>query len=383
MLQVAIIGGGLVGANLAYRLLRHGARVTVFDAAGEGQATAAGAGILPPLDHFIGIEAVLPLLREARRYYPELIGALAEDGEADTGYEVVGALQVAINEAECERLGELMREAAHRREAGYPHIGELTELDSDGARRLFPLLGHSVLRALHAADAARVDARRLLAALRRAITKRGGRWERGHAEPLLSVGRVVGVRSGDANFGADAVVIAAGAWSSTLADQLGLRVRVRPQRGQLIHLDLPGTRTERWPTVLGFSTHYLLCFAPHRVVVGATREDTAGYEACITAGGVHSVLDGALRLAPGLARAVLHEVRVGFRPVSADGKPVLGASPLHPNLYFATGHGGYGLEVGPYSGALVADLIVGTPLGVDLGPFAVGRFEETPVPRSG
>jgi D-amino-acid dehydrogenase len=382
MLQVAIIGGGLVGSNVAYRLLRRGAQVTVFDAAAVGQATAAAAGILPPLDHFIGIEAVLPLLREARRYYPELIAALAEDGEADSGYEIVGALQVATNESECERLSELTREAALRRDAGYPHIGALTELDGDEARSHFPLLGPGVLRALHAADAARVDARRLLAALHRAIAKRGGRWERGYAEPILSGGRVAGVRLGHKTFAADVVVIAAGAWSSTVADQLGLRVSVRPQRGQLVHLDLPGTDTARWPTVLGFSIHYLLCFGPHRVVAGATREDAAGYEAHVTAGGVHGVLEGALRLAPGLARAVLHEVRVGFRPVSADGKPVLGASPRYPNLYVATGHGGYGLEVGPYSGALVADLIVGAPLGVDSSPFAVGRFEEAPAPRS-
>jgi len=191
------------------------------------------------------------------------------------------------------------------------------------------------------------------------------------------------VRSGEFNFGADAVVIAAGAWSASIAGRLGLDVQVRPQRGQLVHLDLADTLTGHWPTVLGFSTSYLLCFAPHRVVAGATREDAPGYEAIVTAGGVHGVLAAALRLAPGLARATLREVRVGFRPVSADGKPVLGVSPSHSNLYFATGHGGYGLEVGPYSGALIADAIVGAPLAVDLSPFAVGRFAATAAPRSG
>ena len=105
MVDVAVIGGGLVGASLAYALVRQGARVTVIDRQDVGQATAAGAGILPPLDHFSGVPALLPLLRAARRHYPELMAHLAEDGETDTGYAVVGALQVATSESEVERLG--------------------------------------------------------------------------------------------------------------------------------------------------------------------------------------------------------------------------------------------------------------------------------------
>jgi D-amino-acid dehydrogenase len=54
--------------------------------------------------------------------------------------------------------------------------------------------------------------------------------------------------------------------------------------------------------------------------------------------------------------------------------PLLGASPALPNLYLATGHGGYGLEVGPYSGALVADVMLRRSLAMDIGPFAPDRF---------
>jgi D-amino-acid dehydrogenase len=126
--------------------------------------------------------------------------------------------------------------------------------------------------------------------------------------------------------------------------------------------------------VTGFASSYLLSFPNSRVVAGATREDAAGYDGRVTAAGVHAVLDSALRLAPGLAQASLSELRVGFRPLSADGKPVLGACSAFPNLYFATGHGGYGLEVGPYSGALVAGLVLGHAPAVDLTPFSVERF---------
>jgi len=374
MLDVAVIGGGIVGASVAYWLVRHGARVSVIDRQDVGQATAAGAGILPPLDHFIGNPAMLPLLREARRFYPQLLAALAEDGETETGYAVVGALHVATSDADAERLVELRRECEAQRAAGMLHIGELTELEGAAARRYFPLLGGGVVRALHASGAARIDGRRLLSALRRALERRGARWTEASAEPELEAGRVVGIRTPAGVWPAGAVVIAGGAWSSSSAERAGLYVPVRPQRGQLVHLELVGSDTTEWPIVLGFGTHYLLSFAPSRIVAGATREPASGYAAVNTAGGVHGVLEQALQLAPGLARARLLEARVGLRPMSADGLPILGASPLLPNLYVATGHGGYGLEVGPYSGALVADLLLRRPTPLDVGPFAPARF---------
>jgi D-amino-acid dehydrogenase len=374
MLDVAVIGGGIVGASVAYRLVRNGARVSVIDRQDVGQATAAGAGILPPLDHFIGLEAMLPLLREARRFYPELLAALAEDGESETGYAVVGALQVATSEADAARLVELRRECEAQRAAGMLHIGELSELEGAAARRYFPLLGGGVVRALHASGAARIDGRRLLSALRRALERRGARWTVASAEPEIEGGRLVGVRTPAGVWPADAVVIAGGAWSSSSAERAGLSVPVRPQRGQLVHLELAGSDTSSWPIVLGFGTNYLLSFAPSRIVAGATREDGSGYAAMNTAGGLHGVLEQALQLAPGLARARLLEARVGLRPVCVDGMPILGASPALPNLYLATGHGGYGLEVGPYSGALVADLLLGRETQLDIGPFAPDRF---------
>ncbi|HEU4581594.1 MAG TPA: FAD-dependent oxidoreductase [Polyangiaceae bacterium] len=374
MVDVAVIGGGIVGASVAYRLARQGARVSVIDRQDVGQATAAGAGILPPLDHFSGVRAMLPLVREARRHYPELIAALAEDGEAETGYAVVGSLQVAASESEAQRLDELRRECEQRRAEGFLHIGELSLLDGAQARRHFPLLSGQVLRALHATGAARIDGRRLLSALRRALERHGARWTEASAEPALEAGRVVGVRTPAGVWPADTVVVAGGVWSGAAGAQLGLQLPLRPQRGQLVHLELTGEDTSAWPIVLGFGTHYLLSFAPNRIVAGATREDSAGYSAVETAGGVHAVLGQAFQLAPGLSRARLLEARVGLRPVSADGLPILGRSPRHPNLYVATGHAGYGLEVGPYSGALVADAICGRPSPVDLGPFAPERF---------
>jgi D-amino-acid dehydrogenase len=183
---------------------------------------------------------------------------------------------------------------------------------------------------------------------------------------------------------AGAAILAGGAWSGALAETLGVGVGVRlpvfPQRGQILHLQLPGRETAHWPIVVGFHSHYILTFPRDRVVAGATRESNSGFDARMTAGGVREALDEALRVAPGLADATLQEVRVGLRPASPDGLPLLGRIPGCERLYVATGHGASGLQLGPYSGALVADLALGQSsapdLGadVDLAPFAPERF---------
>jgi glycine/D-amino acid oxidase-like deaminating enzyme len=375
MTKVAIIGGGLVGTSVAHRLGELGVPVTLFDRGDDGQATAAGAGILPPLDHFIGIEAVLPLLSAARAHYPELVAALAQHDPSGVGYEVIGALQVALDERERAELPALAAACERRRDAGFGHVGAVTQLTAGQARSLFPLLGPGVLGAVHCSGAARIDGRRLLAALRARVVALGGEIRRASAVPWLEAGRVVGVRASEGVLAADAVVIAGGAWSSALLSPLGLQPSIVPQRGQLIHLELPGLSTSAWPIVLGFSHQYLLGFPGSRLVVGATREDGVGFDARTTVGGVQAVLEQAFRLAPALRDASLLEARVGFRPISGDRRPLIGALPRHANVFVAAGHAGYGLEVGPYTGALVAELIAGRAPALDLTPFAPGRFD--------
>ena len=111
------------------------------------------------------------------------------------------------------------------------------------------------------------------------------------------------------------------------------------------------------------------------MAVGATVED-AGFDVRPTAGGLHEVLREALRVAPGLAPATFGEVRVGLRPGCVDGLPVLGARSGWDNAWVATGHGADGLLLGPVSGRLVADLVLGHQPAVDfdLTAFSPARF---------
>jgi D-amino-acid dehydrogenase len=85
-------------------------------------------------------------------------------------------------------------------------------------------------------------------------------------------------------------VVAAGAWSKDLGRPLGIAIPVEPQRGQIIHLGLPGVDTSSWPIVLAFRGHYMVPWEDGRVAVGATRETGSGFRAHTTAAGIVEVL---------------------------------------------------------------------------------------------
>jgi D-amino-acid dehydrogenase len=93
---------------------------------------------------------------------------------------------------------------------------------------------------------------------------------------------------------------------------------------------------------------------------------------------VREVLSEALRVAPGLARAEIREIRVGLRPFTSDTLPVLGPVPGIAGIFLITGHGPSGLTLGPYSARLVAGQMLGTAPETDLGAFSVARFAAAP-----
>jgi D-amino-acid dehydrogenase len=372
--DITVIGGGIVGSSVAYSAAHAGLTVTLIDRADEGHATAAGAGIIA-----FGVgarqeSAHTALMAAAARYYPRLIARLAEDGEEETGYAVVGAILAATSEDEAEELMAIERFAEASRAAGVPGIGEVSLIDGRQAQALFPALA-DLPAALHVAGTARVDGRLMRAALQRAARRHGAVILRGDAAIVPDGSGCADVLVDGAPLPADAVVIAAGAWSASLARALGVDLPVYPQRGQIAHLEMPDIDTSRWPVVLPFQGHYLLTFPPSRVVAGATRESDAGFDYRQTAGGVHEVLAQALRVAPGLRSATLREVRIGFRPATIDGLPIVGRLPGQKNIYIATGHGPSGLTLGPHAGSLIVDLIQTKPTGFDLAPYSLERFQ--------
>jgi D-amino-acid dehydrogenase len=223
--------------------------------------------------------------------------------------------------------------------------------------------------------AARVDGRKMCAALRRAAASHGVEMRTGSVDEVRAGTPAVLVVDGE-EVSADAVVIAGGAWTRRFGQQLGVQLPVGPVRGQIAHLGVVDHETGSWPIVQQVYGHYMVPWADHRVAVGATVED-AGFAPDVTAGGVNEIMREALRVMPGLAGATVGEVRVGLRPTSLDDSPLLGPLPGVENVFVATGHGANGLLLGPVSGAVVAAQVLGgTPtLDLDLTPFSPARFQ--------
>ena len=130
---------------------------------------------------------------------------------------------------------------------------------------------------------------------------------------------------------------------------------MKPVRGQLLHLAWPTAQPLRH--VLWGTDCYIVPWLNGRVLVGATVED-AGFDERATAAGVRDLLEAGCALVPHLWQASFEEVRVGLRPGSPDGLPILGNSQIIPGLIYATGHYRNGVLLAPLTAALVKALVM-------------------------
>ncbi len=365
-----MIGGGIVGASAAYHLAKRGVSTTLVDASRAGQATAAGAGAVFPWPLPWDPPPMRDFALQAAAHYPGLMRELAEDGQV-TGYRVVGGVSAGTDPEQLDRELALLRELRGR--PGYEGLGEVRRLPAGGPAELFPALTEEY-QGVFVEGTARVDGRRARDALFNAAEERGLRYVKAGAELVAAGGRVTGVLAGGEELPADAVVVAAGAWSAALLRPFRVDLPVYPMRGQIVHAALPGARTRDWPVVrLPEKDGYLLALPPDRVVLSGTREPWAGFDHRVTVGGVLEVLSGAVGPAPALVEATVAETRVGFRPASRDDLQLLGPVRALSGVVVATGLGASGLTHGPYQGAVAARLALGEDPGSDLSAFRPDR----------
>jgi D-amino-acid dehydrogenase len=351
-MRIAVIGAGVLGASVAYHLARAGAQVVIFDAALDGIATAAGAGIICPWVSETGDEAFTTLYVGGARYYQDLVARLGNPSAL--GYRRSGALCVSDRSADLDAIESEARQWTR----SAPEIGAIRRLTPADTQALFPPLAPN-LAAVFIEGGARVDGRHLVAGILKAACHHGARLVTGEATPEFSAGRVSGVRAGHEVIPADIVVAANGAWANTILGEARVALPVSPQRGQILHLSLNGQDTSGWPVILPPGPHYMLAFDDSRVVAGATREHDAGFDYRVTASGLAELLREALKIAPGLGDATIIETRVGFRPAPAQLRPYLGRISTVDGLFVANGLGAAGLTMGPYVGKLVAELVLG------------------------
>lgn len=372
--DVVIVGGGIIGRSIAWRLVQQGATVTVVDAGFDGRASWAAAGMLTPVtEAYWGEEALLALTVASMRRWSDFATDLAGATGDDLGFDPSGVLAVAFDVDDVAVIDDL--HTLHL-DHGLPS----ERLRSSECRTREPLLAPQVRGGLFAPEDGAVDPRRVLAALAQVGHEAGvgevtGQVDRFH---VGVDGRVTGVElaTGD-QLTAGTTVLAGGAWSSLVDPVPGaVSVPVRPVYGEVLRLRerTPDHAPRRTIRALVHGQHvYLVTRRSGEIVVGATSLER-GFETRVTAGGTYELLRDAQAIVPALAEAELVEVIAGLRPGTPDNAPIIGPSGVD-GLVLATGHYRNGILLTPITADTVAALVTGQdppPEAAAANPF---RFE--------
>jgi glycine oxidase len=366
--DVAIAGGGLIGAAIAWELVQAGLSVGVFDAAEPGrEASWASAGILSPAPENPNAIPAVPLGKASLALYPDFVAAIEEITGQSVGYRPKGTVEALFSSDALRDLSTLI--ALHH------GLGLKAEpLHPQDARELEPALSPDLEAAALRPDEASVDNRLLTQAVLAAAKKAGTQIFPGNGVQsiLKAKDRCIGLQLKAETVSANWTVIAAGSFSSQIqgAEKYA---PVRPAKGQILALR-PEANAQKIERVLWSDKIYLVPRDNGRIVVGATVE-YVGYDKALTAGGLKKNLAGAIELVPSLGAARVDEIWAGLRPDSPDHLPIIGPTGLD-GLLVATGHFRSGVLLTPTTAKLIREWITLQRVSLDWDRFSPMRFSQ-------
>ncbi len=371
-----IIGGGVIGLAVARALAQAGLRVAVLERGTcGGEASWAGAGIIH-CGNWHRRDPLIAVQRDSVDAYAAFADELLAETGIDPEYERCGSFELLFDDQQVRMARSQVKVGALQAER-YGRL-PLELLAPEDARERVELAPPGLLGVLYCPLTAQVRNPRLLRALRSSCERRGVQLvERCPATGLVSRGdRVVGVQTPDGPWTGEHVVVAAGAWSASIAPELGLLLPVRPVRGQIVLLK---QAQRAFDLIIEHRGHYLVPRRDGHVLVGATQEPEAGFEKRNTAEGVDGLLATAQSWLPSLRRAEVTAAWAGLRPGTPDGRPYLGPVPGRRNLWAATGHFRTGLTLAPVTAAIITDRILYGRCRYDLTRCAPGRHRGRPL----
>lgn len=359
--DVAVIGGGIVGCSVALGLVRRGARVAVLDEGDRAfRASRGNFGMVWVQGKGLDFPGYAQLTRWASDAWREFADELHAETGVDACFSRPGGFGFCLTEQEFEAK----RDAMFRLSRQTDGLFRFEMLDRAAVARSLPWVG-DIAGAVFCPHDGGANPLNLLRALQEVLEKRGAN--------LLAGERVVSVRAdgggyavalGAGTIRAARVLLAAGLGNRELAPQLGLSAPVRPVRGQILVSD-------RQPPFMPYVSNILRQMPEGTCLIGDTMEEV-GFDEGVLAGSVAALARRAIRVFPPLARANLVRSWGALRIMLPDGLPVYARSETHPGVWLATVHSG--VTLAPIHADLLPQAILEEEMPPMLTPFSPTRF---------
>ncbi len=364
--DVAIIGGGIVGAATAYYLGEAGVSTVVIerDAVGShasghaygGLSALAGPGVHGPTQN---------LSRLSVRLYREMAATLPDETGVNMEYRDRPSLILCFTDQEAAAARDGL--PAMQREAGYT----VSWLEGNDLSAVEPRISPEARGAVYIEGTSDLEPQRLTTALAKGAEIRGARFEHGEVTGVTRDGaKVTGVTLGDRHVACDKVVIAMGPWSGAASEWLGFPIAVRPLKGQILRLRASGPP---YRCSMGWAGNYAVT-KPDGLVWAGTTEEEQGFDETTTPEARDLIMSALVKMAPALSDAQVVRQTACPRPLSADYMPLLGPAPGWEGVYVATGGGRSGIILGAAMGRITADLVARGVSDMPIRDFDPGRF---------
>lgn len=337
-MDALVIGAGIIGSSIAWRLAQDGLRVTLADSGKAAlEASWAGAGMLAPGGEVAERTAWSDFAVDSLHLYPDFVAELRRETGCPIDYQRHGAIEMAATEAEWPAL----RERAEKQKAL-----RIPSVPADRPHALF-----------YPEDAA-VDPRHVTAALLQACRARGvDVREHTPVTALRLAGGSVSAETPAGRLDAGVAVLAAGAWSGSIPLEEGGVPRNLPGsfpvRGHLVGYRLPPGSC---PAILRQGHTYILQRASGFTICGSSME-TVGFDRRIDPEIVAAIIRRAESILPILRQAGPPEAWIGFRPRADAHRPHIGRFG-DTGLWLAYGHFRNGILLAPATAQRVAGQIM-------------------------
>ncbi|HKP94583.1 MAG TPA: FAD-dependent oxidoreductase [Fibrobacteria bacterium] len=360
MFDLAIAGGGVMGLACALEEARRGRKVGLFDPAGtEAQASHAAAGILVTRDAHVFSSPFREFYVRSIRQYPQWLAGLAADSGREVPLRRVGDWLVFDLDdlAARDRLETKTRQLERERSLDFTVTDRLPDFLRDACP-----LGN--VKALHFPGEAYVQNRDLLAALRAACEKAGVAFRTGGTvRPWEAAQGLTALTFAEDRWEARQVLLAAGAWSARLLQEMDIVAPMVPVKGQMLRIP----RFHASESMVHFNDNMYLVPRGDSLVVGATTEPGTWNEGFDGVGEAY-VETQFRRLLPGISRRPL-ESWSGLRPRTRDRLPWMGWLDQDKGWALCTGHYKCGISMAPLAAQCLSKLLHGEKTPFDLAPF--------------